>query len=99
MSTNKKRVQAEVQKAQEKILKVYTRRMQGKEKRALTAFLQKGGRIGSSEFQTLSSTSKDALVELNLKSIEIMKRHTKNPFQKIRFSVAGFMTKKLRSSL
>jgi len=99
LSANKQRVNAEVQKAQEKILKVYTRRMQGKEKRALTSFLQKGGRIGSSEFQALSSTSKDALVELNLKSIEIMKRHTKNPIKKIRFSVAGFMTKKLRTQV
>ncbi len=88
-------VQKEIQKSQEKILRAYKKRLTPKDLKNLNDFVSAGLAPGSKEFQKLRPALKEVIIKLNVSGLEIMQSSTKNPFQKIRFSIAKIATKRI----
>ncbi len=88
-------VQKEIQKSQEKILRAYKKRLNQKDLKNLNDFITSGYAPGSKEFQILRPALKEVIIKLNVSGLEIMLRSTKNPFQKIRYSIAKTATKRI----
>jgi hypothetical protein len=88
-------VQKEIQKAQEKILRAYKKRLTQKDLINLNQFVSSGLAPGSKEFQKLRPALKEVIIKLNVSGLEIMQKATKNPFQKLRYAIAKSATRKI----
>lgn len=88
-------IQKEIQKAQEKILRAYKKRLTQKDLIGLNEFITNGHAPGSKEFQKLRPALKEVIIKLNVSGLEIMLKSTKNPFQKIRYAIARTATKRI----
>ncbi len=71
------------------------KRLSGKDKKILEQFLQSGKSPGSKEYNALPKIVQGIVLKLNLKNVEIMKKHTKNPFTKLRLKFSAWTFKKL----
>lgn len=88
-------VQKEIQKSQEKVLRAYKKRLTQKDMVNLNDFVSSGLAPGSKEFQKLRPALKEVIIKLNVSGLDIMLKHTKNPFQKIRYAMAKSATSKI----
>ncbi len=86
----KPEVQKEIQTKQEKRLKSVLKLLSGSDKRALTAFLQSGQAPGSKAFKDLKPNVQKIVLKLNIENIDIVIKHTANPFTRWRFKLARF---------
>ncbi len=86
----KPHVQKEIRTKQEKQLKNILKMLSGSDRKALTAFLQSGQAPGSKAFKNLKPNVQKYVLKLNMTSIEILIRNTRNPITKWRFKMARF---------
>ena len=94
----KPEVQKEIISRQEKIMKLLSKQMQGKDRNDLIAFLQSGKAPGSKEFSKLKPNVQKGVAKLNLAGLEIMINRTKNPISKFRYMLAKVSVEKLMKS-
>lgn len=95
LSPKKQKLMNELQKVQEQMIKVLINRLSGKDKKILADFLQSGKAPGSPEFNALPKIVQGVVLKLNLKNLEIMRKHTKNPFTIIRLKFSAWTFSKL----
>ena len=81
-------MQREISRKQQQIIQRYQKRLGAKAGQSskkmleLQSFLESGKQVGSSQFLKWSPVVQEVVVQLNLSGIEIMRKHTKNPFKK-----------------
>lgn len=98
-------VQREVARKQQQIIQRYQKRLgakagaSSKKMVELQTFLESGKQVGSSHFLKLSPVVQEVVIQLNLSGIEIMRKHTKNPFKKAQLWLSNFMIKRLVPSM
>lgn len=88
----------EIKTRQEKQLKRTLKLFSGSDRRALTEFLQSGQAPGSKAFKNLKPNVQKSVLKLNLTSIEIIIKRSRNPFTKIRYKIAGLSYEKMLKS-
>lgn len=97
--TLKPEIQKEIQSAQEKQLKVSLKLLSGSDKKALTSFLQSGQAPGNKVFKSLKPNVQKTILKMNITSIEIIIRKSRNPITKIRFRMAKFSYESLLKNI
>ncbi|QEN04449.1 hypothetical protein EW093_06965 [Thiospirochaeta perfilievii] len=95
LSAKKQLMMNELQKVQEQMIKQLIKRLSGKDKKILADFLQSGKTPGSKEYNALPKIVQGVVLKMNLKNLEIMRKHTKNPFTIIRLKFSAWTFKKL----
>ena len=80
LSAKKQALMNELQKVQEQMIKQLIKRLSGKDKKILAEFLQSQKAPGSKEYNALPKIVQGVVLKMNLKNLEIMRKHTKNPF-------------------
>lgn len=95
LSAKKKLLMNELQKVQEQMIKQLIKRLSGKDKKILAEFLQSGKAPGSKEYNALPKIVQGIVLKMNLKNLEIMRKHTKNPFTIIRLKFSAWTFKKM----
>ncbi len=98
LSAKKQQLMNELQKVQMQLLTQLIKRLSGKDKKILESFLQSGKAPGSKEYNALPKIVQGVVLKLNLKNLEIMAKHTKNPFTKLRLKFSAWTFKKLGSA-
>ncbi len=95
MPTKNDAVNNEIMKEQQKIFRAYQKRLSPKNLKALQAFASSGKAPGSKEFFKLDPIVRAVVMKLQFSSIDIMAKHTKNPFKKIQYWLVKTTTKQL----
>jgi hypothetical protein len=95
LSAKKQLMMNELQKVQMQMLTQLIKRLSGKDKKILEAFLMSGKAPGSEEYNALPKIVQGIVLKLNLKNVEIMRKHTKNPFTILRLKFSTWTFKKL----
>lgn len=95
LSAKKQLMMNELQKVQEQMIKQLIKRLSGGDKKILAEFLQSQKAPGSKEYNALPKIVQDIVIKMNLKNLEIMKKHTKNPFTIIRLKFSAWTIKKM----
>ena len=92
LSAKKQAMMNELQKVQEQMIKQLIKRLSGKDKKILAEFLQSQKSPGSKEYNALPKIVQGVVLKMNLKNLEIMRKHTKNPFKilQLKFSAWTF---------
>ncbi|ERP31462.1 hypothetical protein [Chitinivibrio alkaliphilus] len=93
--TNKQDMHRELFKKQQQVQQVYQKRLSGKNINALNTFLSSGKQPGSAEFFKLHPLVQEVVLKLNLTSIDVMAKHTRNPIKKGVFLLQKAMFKRL----
>lgn len=97
LSPKKQELMNELQKVQMQLLTQLIKRLSGKDKKILEAFLQSGKAPGSKEYNALPKIVQGIVLKMNLKNLEVMRKHTKNPFTIIRLKFSAWTFTKLSS--
>lgn len=97
LSPKKQALMNELQKVQEQMIKQLVKRLSGKDKKVLAEFLQLQKAPGSKEYNALPKIVQGVVLKMNLKNLEIMRKHTKNPFSIIRLKFSAWTFTKLGS--
>lgn len=95
LSAKKQLLMNELQKVQEQMIKQLIKRLSGKDKKILAEFLQSQKAPGSKEYNALPKIVQGVVLKMNLKNLEIMRKHTKNPFTIIRLKFSAWTFKKM----
>ncbi|MGL1892395.1 MAG: hypothetical protein OCD02_12275 [Spirochaetaceae bacterium] len=85
----------ELQKVQEQMIKQLIKRLSGKDKKILAEFLQSQKAPGSKEYNALPKIVQGVVLKMNLKNLDIMRKHTKNPFTILRLKFSAWTFRKL----
>jgi hypothetical protein len=94
----KEAMHAELFKKQQQVQQIYQKRLSGKRINSLNNFLSSGKQPGSSEFFRLHPLVQEVVLKLNITSIDVMAKHTKNPVKKAIFFLQKAMLKRLAKS-
>ncbi len=73
---------------QEQQLKQILKLMSGKDRKDLTDFLQSGQAPGSKAFKKLKANVQKNILKMNITSVEIIIKRSRNPFTKLRYLLA-----------
>lgn len=84
----KPEIEKEIKSQQEKQLKRIQKLLSGSDRKALIAFLQSGQAPGSKIFRNLKPNVQKSVLKLNLSSIDIIIKRTRNPISKFRYKMA-----------
>ncbi len=95
LSAKKKLLMSEMQKVQMQMLTQLVKRLSGKDKKILEVFLQSQKAPGSKEYNALPKIVQGIVLKMNLKNLEIMRKHTKNPFTILRLKFSAWTFTKL----
>ncbi|QMU99292.1 hypothetical protein F0310_02580 [Borrelia sp. A-FGy1] len=89
ISKKQEQINSEIMKSQERILKLYMRRLQKKDQIMLQNFIIEGYKVGSKIFNNLPKILREIITIMNLESLKILLKNTKNPFKilYIKFSI------------
>ncbi len=98
LSPKKQALMNELQKVQEQMIKQLIKRLSGKDKKILAEFLQSQKAPGSPEYNALPKIVQGVVLKMNIKNLEIMRKHTKNPFTILRLKFSGWTFRKLGST-
>lgn len=98
LSAKKQNLMNELQKVQMQMLTQLVKRLSGKDRKILEQFLQSGKAPGSKEYNALPKIVQGVVLKMNIKNIEVMRKHTKNPFTIIRLKFSAWTFKKLGES-
>lgn len=97
LSPKKQALMNELQKVQEQMMRQLIKRLSGKDKKILAEFLQSQKAPGSKEYNALPKIVQGVVLKMNLKNLEIMRKHTKNPFTIIRLKFSAWTFNKMSS--
>lgn len=95
LSPKKQALMNELQKVQEQMMRQLIKRLSGKDKKILAEFLQSQKAPGSKEYNALPKIVQGVVLKMNLKNLEIMRKHTKNPFTIIRLKFSAWTFNKM----
>ncbi|ACH93465.1 hypothetical protein [Borrelia duttonii] len=99
ISKKQEQINAEIMNSQEKILKLYMRRLQKKEQMMLQTFIVEGHKVGSKIFNNLPKSLKEIITIMNIESFKILLKNTKNPIKKLYIKFSSWTLNKLLKSI
>ncbi|UER67689.1 hypothetical protein LKV13_02650 [Borrelia sp. BU AG58] len=99
ISKKQEQINSEIMRTQERILKLYMRRLQKKDQTMLQNFIMEGHRVGSKIFNNLPKILREIITIMNLESLKILLKNTKNPFKILYIKFSTWTLNKLLKSL
>ncbi|WP_024653511.1 hypothetical protein [Borrelia persica] len=99
ISKKQEQINAEIIKSQEKILKLYMRRLQKKEQIMLQTFMLEEHKVGSKIFNNLPKILKEIILIMNIESLKILLKNTRNPIKKLYIKFSNWSLNKLLKSI
>ncbi|AAX17849.1 MULTISPECIES: hypothetical protein [Borrelia] len=99
LSKKQEQINAEIMNSQERILKLYMRRLQKKDQIILQNFIMEGHKVGSKIFNNLSRILKEIITIMNIESLKVLLRNTKNPIKKLYIKFSTWTLNKLLKSI
>ncbi|UPA16379.1 hypothetical protein bcCo53_000521 [Borrelia coriaceae] len=98
-SKKQEKINAEIMNSQEKILKLYMRRLQKKDQIILQNFIMEGHKVGSKIFNNLSRNLKEIITIMNIESLKVLLKNTRNPIKKLYIKFSAWTLNKLLKSI
>ncbi|WKC75322.1 hypothetical protein QIA36_03160 [Borreliella yangtzensis] len=92
-------INSEIMKSQERILKLYMRRLQKKDQITLQNFILEGHKVGSKIFNNLPKILKEIIAIMNIESLKVLKKYTKNPIKMLYIKFSSWTLNKLIKTL
>ncbi|AAX17031.1 hypothetical protein [Borrelia hermsii] len=99
ISKKQEQINAEIMNSQEKILKLYMRRLQKKDQVMLQNFIMEGHKVGSKIFNNLPKTLQEIITIMNIESLRVLLKNTKNPIKKLYIKFSTWTLNKLLKSI
>ncbi|UGQ16201.1 hypothetical protein [Borrelia sp. RT5S] len=99
VSKKQEQINSEIMRTQERILKLYMRRLQKKDQTMLQNFIMEGHKVGSKVFNNLPKILREIITIMNLESLKVLLRNTKNPFKILYIKFSTWTLNKLLRSL
>ncbi|AWG42895.1 hypothetical protein CR532_02740 [Candidatus Borreliella tachyglossi] len=99
ISKKQEQINSEIMRSQERILKLYMRRLQKKDQIMLQNFILEEHKVGSKIFNSLPRTLREIITIMNLESLKVLLKNTKNPFKKLYIRFSTWTLTKLFKSL
>ncbi|AYE36390.1 hypothetical protein DB313_02740 [Borrelia turcica IST7] len=99
ISKKQEQINSEIMRSQERILKLYMRRLQKKDQTMLQNFIMEGHKVGSKIFNNLPKILREIITIMNLESLKVLLKNTKNPFKILYIKFSTWTLNKLLKSL
>ncbi|QFP41827.1 hypothetical protein F9Y90_01635 [Borrelia miyamotoi] len=99
ISKKQEKINSEIMSSQERILKLYMKRLQKKEQMMLQNFIMEGHKVGSKIFNNLPKNLKEIITIMNIESLKVLMKNTKNPIKKLYIKFSNWTLNKLLKSL
>ncbi|AHH08502.1 hypothetical protein baBA2_000515 [Borrelia anserina] len=99
ISKKQELINSEIMNVQERILKLYMRRLQKKEQIMLQNFIMEGHKVGSKIFNNLPRILKEIITIMNIESLKVLLRNTKNPIKKLYIKFSTWTLNKLLKTI
>ncbi|AHH03518.1 Hypothetical protein BHY_0567 [Borrelia nietonii YOR] len=99
ISKKQEQINAEIMNSQERILKLYIRRLQKKDQVMLQNFIMEGHKVGSKIFNNLPKTLQEIITIMNIESLRVLLKNTKNPIKKLYIKFSTWTLNKLLKSI
>ncbi|BCR21945.1 hypothetical protein [Borrelia sp. HM] len=99
ISKKQEKINSEIMSSQERVLKLYMKRLQKKEQIMLQTFIMEGHKVGSKIFNNLPRNLKEIITLMNIEALKVLLKNTKNPIKKLYIKFSNWTLNKLLKSI